>query len=790
MHLPPIPRFFARWCIRLAFLVVFVGVPAGILYLREVGIGFGLKERVEEALSGEAFHTTIGRLLFDPFRGLVAENVEVVETTGWHRNLAKVERLVVSVSLGELLNRRISIDLLKLDDTNVSVPLESRPDAPRLDLQGVTAQVLFFANQMRLTSFEGEIQGVRVVLSGLLQNPAAFHLQHHASSTPGPERHEVMKDVIEMLLELKYQGVQPSLRAEITGDLGDLSTLRLSPITLRTGAIVAPRWRIEGLEMDADYENKVFSITRLQIRGREGEGVLNASAEAWDGEVYFEISSSLLPRPFFDLLPADSPVRSLKFFEAPQIDASGKIGFSSQSPRYHAMGSARFGKFAYQGVAFDSLSVDFAARDGQIFARDLRLAASKGELTADILYAPGDFRLRLDNTIAPTVFAPIMGPKEREFLKLMEFRDPPSLQIEVRGTKPHFDFISGSGYLTLGRTALRGSWLDWGKTKIEIADRAVIYRDLSLGSGSGVGTGTFIYDFGRQQAVLENVHSTLDPVEVLMWADPKIAETVKPYRFRANPDIRANGHVHLKNIHDNNLDLKVVADGGMDYDLLGRSLKFGRVLADVDISNGKVNADVKSAKLMGGDLGVKAVVSIDPQNPTFGADVDIRRVNFAQLTKLYFNYDDSLGVGSGRFKFTSRFGEDDKLVGSGNFKVEDGHVFAIPILGPLSDIINRIIPGAGFQTARLATADFTVADGRINTKNLQIQGAGFSLLGRGDIFYTRDRMDMSVRINARGIPGIVLFPVSKLFEYVSTGSASKPEWRPKIIPRFGGGEEN
>ncbi len=53
----------------------------------------------------------------------------------------------------------------------------------------------------------------------------------------------------------------------------------------------------------------------------------------------------------------------------------------------------------------------------------------------------------------------------------------------------------------------------------------------------------------------------------------------------------------------------------------------------------------------------------------------------------------------------------------------------------------------------------------------------------------KDRMDLSVRINARGIPGIVLFPVSKLFEYVATGSVSKPEWRPKIIPRIGGGAE-
>jgi hypothetical protein len=47
-----------------------------------------------------------------------------------------------------------------------------------------------------------------------------------------------------------------------------------------------------------------------------------------------------------------------------------------------------------------------------------------------------------------------------------------------------------------------------------------------------------------------------------------------------------------------------------------------------------------------------------------------------------------------------------------------------------------------------------------------------------------DQMDMSVRINARGLPGVVLFPVSKLFEYISTGTVSNPEWRPKIIPRI------
>jgi hypothetical protein len=367
----------------------------------------------------------------------------------------------------------------------------------------------------------------------------------------------------------------------------------------------------------------------------------------------------------------------------------------------------------------------------------------------------------------------------------MDFRDAPYLQLDLRGPKPTFAAVSGTGFLRLGRTSMRGSSLDWGQSKIEVAESAITYRDFSLGRGKAVGKGTFVYDFGGQQIILDDVESTMPPVDVMMWIDPKIAEVIKPYRFRQPPKVRADGMIHMKDLRKNNLHLAIQSDIGLDYDLLNRTLKFGRTLANVDITGTKVIANIKSAELMEGDVGVNATVSIDSADPTFGADIDIRRVNFAQLTKLYFDYEDSQGIGSGNFKFTARMGQEQQMRGDGSLRVEDGHVFAIPILGPLSEIINKIIPGAGFQTARLATADFSVGDEKINTKNLKVEGAGFSLYGYGDIFFVRDKMDMSVRINARGIPGLVLFPVSKLFEYVSTGSVSKPVWRPKIIPRFG-----
>jgi hypothetical protein len=785
MHLPPIPRFFARWTIRAVLFVLFVVLPAGVIYLRQVGVGKELNARVAAALSGKGFRTEIGMLSVDPFKGFVARDVAVWETSGGERNLARIERLVVSMNLTDLLAGRITVNHVRLDETDVSVPLGSQPDSPRVDVKGVSAELFMLNDDLRISSLEGQVQGINVILSGSLRNLRAFHVQHAATQkVQGPP--EILDRIVETLSTVKFPGAPPELRLKINGDLADLTTLRAAPLSFHSGPIITPEWRVDGVEAEADYEKQTLDVKRLNVR--IGAGTLNLSGQWKDGALDFELSSSVKPEAFSRLLPRESPFKELRFSSAPQIVTTGRAEPSPAGIQYNVTGTIQTGKFSFRGMDFDSFSTDFAASDGRIFLRDSKLVAAGGQLGLSLLLAPQDFRVRLTNTIAPTAFAPLLGKKEREALDLVDFRDAPFLQLDLHGPKPDLGAVTGTGFLRLGRTSMRGSTLDWAQSKIEVGENSIAYRDFSLGRGKASGKGTCVYDFGGPQVILQNVESTMPPVDVMMWIDPKIAEVIKPYRFRQPPRVRVDGSVHLKDPRKNDLHLAIQSEVGLDYDLLNRTLKFGKTLANVDIVGAKVFANIKSAELMEGDVGVKATVSIDPADPTFDADIDIRRVDFAQLTKLYFDYEDSQGSGSGNFKFTARMGQEQQMRGDGSLRVEQGHVFAIPILGPLSEIINKIIPGAGFQTARIATADFKVGDEKINTKNLKIEGAGFSLYGYGDIFFVKDRMDMSVRINARGIPGLVLFPVSKLFEYVSTGSVSKPEWRPKMIPRFGGTE--
>jgi hypothetical protein len=233
----------------------------------------------------------------------------------------------------------------------------------------------------------------------------------------------------------------------------------------------------------------------------------------------------------------------------------------------------------------------------------------------------------------------------------------------------------------------------------------------------------------------------------------------------------------------NALRVKVDARGGLDYELIGKMLRFGPTQGTVNLLGQTVFADIPKSSLYGGSVKVKAEVSANPKKPTFGAELQLVRVDFASVTKRYFGYEKSKGLMSGHYKFTALLQDDSSMRGSGSIRVDEGHVLAIPVFGPLSEVISTIIPGAGHESARLATADFEIAKRVVSTSNLEVEGNGFTLFGSGNVRYPSGNMDMTVRINARGIPGLVLFPMSKLLEYVSIGTVSDPQWRPKIVPR-------
>jgi hypothetical protein len=609
-----------------------------------------------------------------------------------------------------------------------------------------------------------------------------------SQAEPPPDFSALVNQITSVLNETTFPDGSPLVRANFEWDAARPESLSVPRFSLTCGRVSYRDINIKNIEISGEYEKNHLRVPVLHLSDETGR--LQASGE-WtptDGKGRASLISSLDPVPFFKtFLSTNKPLAALVFSAPPQLEADiqADLGHASVS----VIGSLLAPGITYKGLAFRDMGASFAWADGQLYVRDITLAARRGELQANVWVAPDDLRLQARITIPPSDLASLFDPQTREFLAQMEFVETPDISISLRAPKLDFAALKGTGHLKLGRTAMRGAWIDKAESSFEIADRCFTYKNFVVVTGPGKGTGSFAYDIARQEVRLDNIHSTLIPCDVLMWIDPKIAATVAPYRFRSNPTVAVQGKVHMRLAAKNNLAIRIDSPVGMTYDLLGRTLVFGHTSAKVDLIGNKVNAFVSRAPIMDGEATVKAIVSIDPATPDFSADVNLSRVNFSKLTGLYFDYDDSKGVVTGQYKFQARMGQESLMTGQGSLRVEEGNVFAIPMFGPFSTILGSILPKFAYNTARLATVDFTVANKKITTHNLEIIGRGFSMFGDGDIYFLTGGLAMSMRINAQGIPGIVFFPMSKLLEYYSEGTISRPQWSPKIIPSiptFGG----
>ena len=794
MKVHAIVYFLFKSVVRLALVLIFIGIPAAVYYQRIHGIGFGAKEALGQALSSPTIEVNIGHLSINPFMGLVARDVRVQERGNNAKTLASINQVAISISLGELMLGRVIVDSLSLREADASIPLPKSPDDRRVTIKGINAEIILLGDSMRVSSFAATIEGIRILFTGEVQNPFSLQLPEESKNPNPPGQNPPFEKVLTFLSETSFPHGEPLIQGTFEIDAAHPESLQFSDFSITCPILNRKGLSFSELKIQGEYTDGRLRVPIIQIK--DAGGILQASGE-WErdtAKARLSVRANLNPAPIMKSFAGLNQAKEGPHFQgAPQFELQATADFTQANAGLRVTGNLLAPSVTYKGIELREISCGFAWADQCLHVRDISFQAKRGSFDGNLWIAPNDFRLQVHTTIPPTDLSPLLDGPTREFLDKMQIADLPEISLSLRAPKLDFAAMKGTGHLKLGRTAMRGAWIDSGTADLEIADSCVNYKNIVILTGPGKGTGSFAYDVGRQEVRLENIRSTLIPYEVLMWIDPNIAKTISPYRFRSNPNVSVQGKVHMRLATKNNLSIQVESPAGMDYDLLGKTLSFGKTSAKVLVIGNKVDAVVTRAPLMGGEVTLNADVSIDPKAPFFTADVQLERVNFSKLTKLYFNYDDSKGVVSGRYNFKTRMGQEELMTGNGSIRIEDGNVFAIPTLGPFSSIIGAILPGVAYNTARLATADFTVADKKVSTKNIEIVGGGFSMFGDGDIYFLTGKLDMDMRLNAQGVPGIVFFPVSKLLEYHSDGTFSNPGWSPKIIPRipvFGGSKKD
>lgn len=773
-------RVFLKVMARILVLALCGGMVWTLWYVNTKGFTKSWRNRVQAEFLKHGIVTDIRRLTLDPFRGLTANDVAIYRSPERRQTVALVHQVTLDINYAELIRGRAFLSAVDLRGTRLDLPVIEGERDVTLTVADLDARIAFPPGQIRVSQLDCRIFGVGLNATGTLLLPADYTPAFDAGD--GPVDAPWIEPLVNALESLEFPGEPPGLTLSFTGDIRSIESLVIDNARLRSGPVVFGSARIESVDAVIDYMDKRLDLRRLAARDTRGE-LLATGGFSFDARAgAFEVLSTLDLQPLLAEVFDFQPLRELTFFTEPRIQATVDIALDRDDPLKLLLStSAR--EIGVRSIVFDSLDARLAWQGGRLFVPRFLLAHESGTLEAEFLREADGLRARVTSTLDPKALVPLLDRKSILMLNEWEFTEPPTLTLEGGG--PDMAGFQASGTVRLGPSSYRGVDLIGATSRIEIADRRVTYRDFHIRRAEGEGRGTFTYDFGAGEARLENVVSTMDPDKVAQWIDPEFVDDVLPYRFRSPARVRADGVVKLGGSLGTRITLRIAGSDGMDYTFLGKDLPIEDVSGTLTIEDYTLRLNDFEGRLFGGRVDLDATISVDPDDPVYSCSIRLENADFPSITGLYFDYTDSQGLLSGTYTFRGRDTDPARMSGSGEVVVLNGDVFRIPFLGPVSSLLNTIVPGMGYSVADRARASFTVDDGVISTDDFEVISEAFTMTGGGDILFIEDRLDFDIRINAKGLPGILLFPVSKLFEYTADGALDDPGWRPKILPAPG-----
>lgn len=275
-----------------------------------------------------------------------------------------------------------------------------------------------------------------------------------------------------------------------------------------------------------------------------------------------------------------------------------------------------------------------------------------------------------------------------------------------------------------------------------------------------------------------NDYTVSRPAGTLLFKGPKLGYNVSGAVFGG--DMTCKGETDLSpGVTEYNVDFRAA---NFRYDVFGKPVPLERMTVRANCRKGFVDYDAK-ASVLDGDLTMRGKVDDRKQPQPFSCDLRLNAVNFKKLGRVYSPQYDTEGDFTGHVECTGLLGDWRSLKGSGAVVILNGNLYAVPILGPLTPLLGALLPRpiGGFNVAKEADATFTLADGFATTEDVVALTTAFRLVAKGKVDYLEDRIQFHAQAKFRGLPGLVLFPVSQILEYTGEGSVEDPKWRPRFF---------
>jgi len=534
-----------------------------------------------------------------------------------------------------------------------------------------------------------------------------------------------------------------------------------------------------------DKESKVFC---------KSKGTINANdLTDWvsDGEIHFTnisyngINAESLATKFRWLDSTLSGSVTLK-------DAKYKSNsFQQLDASFHLKNETLTAKLNLTKPTFKETTVDSFKTTLTYYNKQLRLDGIEaihpsGKLTGNFFTSDQYYHYDVASSMDPFLFIPFIRNKNTvDFIRNAEISPNSKFYVTAKGqlNRSNIKDWKSEGQATFNEFKFNGVELNSVKTSYKIDPKGLLletsrlvfdYKNYQLyklfkGSDKGEATVKKCYIDNKARTVsIEGIEGRAHPAPIARMFHAPVADHLEEYQFYNPPTIKASGVFDTisRDTPDQKLDFtcQLSSASSSRYKFLDGNLLLENLSANIQIIKNKVNIKQLRCNLF--DKGIAQAnlfFTIPKQGPTtYSGDLNWQNINFRQLGITY-NFDE---VQKGRLRGNVQFTGNTNDISSfstkkdtmGTFALENGDLVSIPVLGPVSFIINPFISplaGGNALNERLKdiSATFQVVNGVIITDDIESLTTSLTFLGEGSINLNNDQIDITIRVNYRGLLG-------------------------------------
>lgn len=799
-----------KFLIALCLVLTAAGMVGGIYYINQSGINDQWRERIAIELENLGVIADFEHLRFEITKGLVAKGVRIYADEKREDVVARLEHLVIDVDKTKLMRGKIRVHNIALKDADITLPIDSNDPSGKLiiinELQG--EMYLPDKKTIEARALEGFLSGIHISMDARIWSEK--DAQDDSPQRLKQQRTNRLKFISHILNEIEQWqwpvDSPPKIKLYIEANTDKIETARIDFI-IEAAEIEKNGTSLYDIELSGDYNNNIITLDNISLRDSTGKLDSKASYQPATKTTKFEAHSTLHLQALCRQILGINIANQLTFSTPPDISCTGTIRLKPDSQTETLItGQISVSDFSFLGSRFQELQSDFSSQNKDLFLTKLYAKHKEGELKGRILFKDETIQYEADSTLPASAYTPFLnGSGIGKALNKVTFQPDSSLQISARGTMNRHMLTQwdAEGYAKIDKFSYKGTEMNslsghyslsavrshFDRIKADFNyDNYSLKKTYGGPSSASVSASSIHLNRDENIIVLNDINGSAWPAPIVRLFVPNVADHIEKYRFHRPPNLSASGAFGLNGNKDaTNFNIIVNSPGSMHYEFIGEPLTLNTLQSNVQILGDRVDVNNLSFYTFEGACsGNIHVYTSHPERSGYFGDLQFRRLHLKDIGKLYEFNNAERGLLTGRIDFNGDGNSTDKFNAQGSLALEKGNLFSVPMLGPISKLIGGVLRDKNptQEKAKDASCTYIIKNGIVFSNDFLATTRSLKFTGEGNIDLNKKEIDLLVRMNARGLFGVLAMPLRPfigLFQFNGKGPISEPTWKTSIF---------